>query len=266
MTPQRKASVSLLKPLEKMGHRPALVAPRGGPLTVAAQLKRPSMAAVANVISKKPLPQVRHAPKIDNRPAARLVAPRVQSIAKAAAPQVYRPQLPKVLQSKAPTVITQNRRVLVPAVRTAPNLQLKPSQPFGARVVQAMKFYPNLHPGAIEQVETSHIFRLNSFAGQYRLQRKHSHSVNVPNQQYNFVRTREGEMLLHNRYRHPSIAEGRQVMYAGEIFFNNGTLQWWSNGSGHYQPDAGDAEQANLPMDQFFSYQQVIKGEHKRKG
>jgi len=23
--------------------------------------------------------------------------------------------------------------------------------------------------------------------------------------------------------------------------------------------------QANLPMDQFFSYQQIIKGEHKRK-
>ena len=43
-------------------------------------------------------------------------------------------------------------------------------------------------------------------------------------------------MLLHNRYRHPSIAEGKQVLYAGEIYFNNGKLKWWSNGSGHYQP------------------------------
>ena len=132
-------------------------------------------------------------------------------------------------------------------------------------VVQAVKFYPNLHPGAVEPVEPSNIFRLNNFANQYRLHRVNSHSVNVPNQQYNFVRTREGEMLLHSRYRHPSIAEGKQVLYAGEIFFNNGQLEWWSNGSGHYQPYAEDAAQASLPMDQFYSYQQIIKGEHKRK-
>ena len=138
-------------------------------------------------------------------------------------------------------------------------------QCFPSRVVQAIKLYPNLHPGAIEPVDTNNVFRLSNFAGQYRLHRRHSHGVNVPNQQYNFVRTRDGEMLLHNRYRHPSIAEGRQVLYAGEIFFNNGILQWWSNGSGHYQPFAEDAEQASLPMDHFYSYQQVIKGEHKRK-
>ena len=138
-------------------------------------------------------------------------------------------------------------------------------QCFPSRVVQAFKLYPNLHPGAIEPVDSNNIFRLRNFAGQYRLHRQHSHGVNVPNQQYNFVRTREGEMLLHNRYRHPSIAEGKQVLYAGEVFFNNGQLQWWSNGSGHYQPFAEDAEQASLPMDQFYSYQQIIKGEHKRK-
>jgi hypothetical protein len=134
-----------------------------------------------------------------------------------------------------------------------------------SNVVQAVKFYPNLHPGAVEPIDESNVFRLASFANQYRLHRANSHGVNVPNQQYNFVRTREGEMLLHARYRHPSIAEGKQVLYAGEIFFNNGQLEWWSNGSGHYQPYAEDAEQAALPMNQFFSYQQVIKGEHKRK-
>ena len=138
-------------------------------------------------------------------------------------------------------------------------------QPFASRIVQATKYYPNLHPGAIEPIDPSNVFRLNSFANQYRLHRVDSHGVNVPNQQYNFVRTREGEMLLHGRYRHPSIAQGKQVLYAGEIFFNNGQLEWWSNGSGHYQPNADDAEQANLPMGHFFSYQQVIKGEHKRK-
>ena len=74
-----------------------------------------------------------------------------------------------------------------------------------------------------------------------------------------------GEMLMHNRYRHPSVAEGRQVLYAGEAFFNNGRLEWWSNGSGHYQPDSEDAAQAALPLDNFYTYQQVIKGEHKRR-
>jgi len=138
-------------------------------------------------------------------------------------------------------------------------------QGFRRGIVQATRFYPNLHPGAVEPIDASNIFRLNSFADQYRLHKVNSHGVNVPNQQYNFVRTSQGEMLLHARYRHPSIAQGKQVLYAGEVFFNNGQLQWWSNGSGHYQPDADSAAQANLPMDQFFSYQQIIKGEHKRK-
>jgi hypothetical protein len=98
-------------------------------------------------------------------------------------------------------------------------------QPFASRIVQATKYYPNLHPGAVEPVDPGNVFRLNSFANQYRLHKVNSHGVNVPNQQYNFVRTREGEMLLHSRYRHPSIAEGKQVLYAGEIFFNNGQLE-----------------------------------------
>ncbi len=132
-------------------------------------------------------------------------------------------------------------------------------------VVQALRFFPNLHPGAVERVEPSSIFRLESFTDQYRLRKVDSHGVSVPNQQYNFVRTAEGQMLLHSRYRHPSIAEGRNVLYAGEVFFNNGKLEWWSNGSGHYQPDVEEAVQASLPLDNFYSYQQIIKGEHKQK-
>lgn len=138
-------------------------------------------------------------------------------------------------------------------------------QSFRSGVVQATKFYPNLHPGAAVPVDRSNIFTLDSFADQYRLHRVDNHAVNVPNMKYNFVRNREGAILLHNRYRHPSLAEGEQVLYAGEIFFNNGRLEWWSNGSGHYQPDADGAEQANLPMDCFYTYQQVIKSEHTRK-
>lgn len=146
-----------------------------------------------------------------------------------------------------------------------PVIQRRVVQAFKSGVVRATKFYPNLHPGAAVPVDRSNIFTLDNFAEQYRLHRIHSHSVNVPNMKYNFVRTREGQTLLHNRYRHPSLADGQQVLYAGEVFFNNGRLEWWSNGSGHYQPDADGAEQANLPMDCFYSYQQIIKGEHTRR-
>ena len=184
-------------------------------------------------------------------------------------PRLNAPAVPKLnIHSKAiqpvkRAVIKPQSLVKAPA---SPLVQKKSSiQCFPSRVVQAIKLYPNLHPGAIEPVDPNNVFSLRHFAGQYRLHRQHSHGVNVPNQQYNFVRTRDGEMLLHNRYRHPSIADGKQVLYAGEIYFNNGTLQWWSNGSGHYQPYAEDAEQANLPMDRFFSFQQIIKGEHKAK-
>jgi len=183
--------------------------------------------------------------------------------------RVNLPAVPKLnSHSKAVQPLLKQGSLVKTTVKTLVQKKSAPArtiQCFPARVVQAFKLYPNLHPGAIEPVDPNNIFRLRNFAGQYRLHRQHSHGVNVPNQQYNFVRTREGEMLLHNRYRHPSIAEGKQVLYAGEVFFNNGQLQWWSNGSGHYQPFADDAEQASLPMDHFYSFQQILKGEHKRK-
>ena len=141
--------------------------------------------------------------------------------------------VPKVLQTKK---IDHNLTGQDGGYTTPARLKQTAVQRTASRIVQAVKLYPNLHPGAVEPVDRSNVFRLNSFADQYRLHRVNSHGVNVPNQQYNFVRTRDGEMLLHNRYRHPSIAEGKQVLYAGEIYFNNGKLKWWSNGSGHYQP------------------------------
>jgi|SRR5271165_373729 len=79
-----------------------------------------------------------------------------------------------------------------------------------------------------------------------------------------FVRTTEGETLLHPRYRHPAIAQGRPVLYAGEAQFDNRKLRWWSNGSGNYSPDPGHATQAGLPMDQFYSYEDILRGVHTR--
>ena len=129
--------------------------------------------------------------------------------------------------------------------------------------MQAARYFPNLHPGAAVQVDRNAIFKLSSFADQYRLQKLESHGAYVPNLKYNFVTTRDGALLLHSRYRHPSLAGGQSVLFAGEAYFNNGTLYWWSNASGHYQPDDEYARQANLPMDRFFTYQQILKGEHR---
>lgn len=73
-----------------------------------------------------------------------------------------------------------------------------------------------------------------------------------------------GETLLHQRYRHPALAQGKPVLYAGEANFNNGKLEWWSNGSGNYRPDADHAAQSGLPMNQFYPYKDILKGIHKR--
>jgi hypothetical protein len=72
----------------------------------------------------------------------------------------------------------------------------------------------------------------------------------------------DGYTLMHPNFRHPALAGGRGVHYAGEAHFDNGRLLWWSNGSGNYRPDAEHAEQAGLPMDRFYAWDQVMKGKH----
>ena len=126
------------------------------------------------------------------------------------------------------------------------------------------RFYPNLNPSAAIPVERDQIFRLNSFFDNYRLFRGKERAQYVPNSKFVFVRTAEGDTLLHPRYRHPAIAEGRPVLYAGEAQFDNGKLKWWSNGSGNYRPDPAHAAQAGLPLEQFYTYEQVLKGDTAR--
>ena len=127
------------------------------------------------------------------------------------------------------------------------------------------KIYPNLNPAAAIPVERDKIFRLRSFADNYRMSRGKEHGQYVPNSRYVFVKLMSGDMLVHPSYRHPALAEGKPVLYAGEVSFNNGRLDWWSNGSGNYRPDAGHAAQASLPMDQFYPYEDILKGVHKRQ-
>lgn len=134
-----------------------------------------------------------------------------------------------------------------------------------AKIVNGQpKIYPNLNPSAAIPVERDEVFRLHDFFGNYRMQRGSEHGAYVPNSKYIFVRTTTGETLLHTRFRHPALAQGRPVLYAGEASFNNGQLEWWSNGSGNYRPDYEHAEQAELPMERFYTFEQILKGAHKQ--
>jgi hypothetical protein len=134
----------------------------------------------------------------------------------------------------------------------------------GLALAGQARLYPNLNPSAAVPVDRDHIFRLTSFFDRFRLFRGRERAQYVPNSRYVFVRTADGETLLHQRYRHPAIAQGRPVLYAGEAQFQNGELKWWSNGSGNYRPDAAHAAQAGLPMDQFYPYEDILRGVHSR--
>jgi len=127
-----------------------------------------------------------------------------------------------------------------------------------------VRVYPNLNPSAAVPVDRDQIFSLSSFADNYRMRRGKEHGQYVPNAKFTFVKLTSGEMLVHQRFRHPVLAEGRPVLYAGEAHFNNGRLEWWSNGSGNYRPDADHAAQAGLPTSQFFTHDQILKGVHTR--
>lgn len=113
-------------------------------------------------------------------------------------------------------------------------------------------------------VDRDQIFKLRSFADIYRMSRGKEHGQYVPNARFTFVKLTSGETLMHQRFRHPVLAEGHPVLYAGEANFDNGRLQWWSNGSGNYRPDPDHAAQAGLPVDQFYTHDAILKGEHTR--
>jgi len=172
-------------------------------------------------------------PMVGARPKPPFVQP---ATARPAWPPVYRPQQPVHLKP----------RIVQPKVMRG--------QP---------RFYPNLNASAAIPVERDEIFKLHGFFEQYRISRPKSHGMLVANAKYIFVRTLDGSISLHPTYRHPVLANGQPVLYAGEMYFDNGKLDWWSNGSGNYRPDADHADQANLPMNRFFTYQDVLKGRHK---
>jgi hypothetical protein len=136
------------------------------------------------------------------------------------------------------------------------------SAKLGQGVPTLPRIYPNLNPAAAIPVDRSQILHLESFFEHFRLKGQ-GHGHYVPNAKYVFVRMGSGETLLHPTYRHPALAEGKPTIYAGEAFFENGRLAWWSNASGNYRPDKDHAEQAALPMERFFAFEDVMRGLHK---
>jgi hypothetical protein len=167
-------------------------------------------------------------------------------------------------------------QLLRPIPRVLPGRVMQPyakpyAQPYApGRVVQAYvggqpRLYQNLNPAAAIPVEREQVFKLHNFYNHhYRLNRGHERAQYVPNSRYTFVTLTSGETLLHPRYRHPALAEGRPVLYAGEASFDNGRLDWWSNASGNYRPDPNHAVQAGLPMDQFHTWEDIMRGVHKQ--
>lgn len=79
---------------------------------------------------------------------------------------------------------------------------------------------------------------------------------------YNFV-VIDNEILISAISGHPVIAAGKDVDYAGEISIKGTQVKWWSNGSGHYKPDASLNGQAGLPLNLFISYDQTETLAHK---
>jgi hypothetical protein len=127
-----------------------------------------------------------------------------------------------------------------------------------------LKLYPNLNPRATVSVDRAEIFTLAPFFDQYRLTRGDHHEHHIPHARYIFVSQANGDVRMHPHYRHPVLAEGQAVRYAGEAEFRHGQLVWWSNASGNYRPDATYASQAGLPMERFYTHEQIRQGVHRR--
>jgi hypothetical protein len=89
--------------------------------------------------------------------------------------------------------------------------------------------------------------------------------ITQPDGTYNFVRTqgvrrRDERLLISAKAGHVQLAQGAPVIYAGTVRFSGGTLDWWSNYSGHYQPIAAFRAQAQLPEDKFVPWQHLQLG------
>lgn len=125
------------------------------------------------------------------------------------------------------------------------------------------RVYLNLNPRANISVDRGQIATIESFFGRYRVRRANLPAQIPAHSKFIFVTDLQGRLIAHPQYRHPVLAEGKAVRYAGEVSFANGELEWWSNASGNYRPDANHAAQAGLPMEKFFTHEDIRLGRHK---
>ena len=83
---------------------------------------------------------------------------------------------------------------------------------------------------------------------------------------YDFVRKEpKGPVYLSKLDGHPALADGDSVEYAGEMYFDDGRMRYWSNASGNYRPRPELMEQAGLPADKFMTYEDVMLGRARPK-
>lgn len=154
------------------------------------------------------------------------------------------------------------------AARKPPNPS-RPAPPTGpgAAVAQRLKTFEALRPGPSggQQTATAGDPLVRATSDMFQVRDSGRGVMVRPNGTYNFVRvtgeTRaKAETLVSSKAGHAAIAAGRPVLYAGTARFDNGSLEWWSNYSGTYQPMAAFKGQAGLPVERFQPWQKLQMG------
>ena len=139
------------------------------------------------------------------------------------------------------------------------------TQPAGAATAQPMRAFAS-HQRPQGQRQTPGGDELvGGNDGLFQLRGHDTQVLSRPSGVYNFVRVQgatrnQAATMLSARAPHASLAGGRPVLYAGTAAFDGGKLQWWSNYSGTYQPQAEFHRQAALPDDKFVPWQRLQMG------
>lgn len=139
------------------------------------------------------------------------------------------------------------------AARTATGVQ--PSRSFEANTRR--------HPAESRRLHVDEL--VSTAGGAFQARDPERHVLSRPSGVYNFVRVEgatrnQAATFISARAPHATLAAGRPVLYAGTASFNSGSLAWWSNYSGTYQPNAEFNRQAALPTDKFVPWQKLQMG------
>src|SRR5471032_2280908 len=111
-----------------------------------------------------------------------------------AAPATLQPKLPANGAQRGPGPPSAAARWAAPVLQAKPALQAK-SAPGQTRI------YPNLRPLAQQNAPNEEIFSLQQWYGNYGMRGTGGRGHYVPNARYLFVRTTDGQTLMHPRLR-----------------------------------------------------------------